>query len=321
MRTLKGKRVLVIGGAGFIGSHLTDRLLAEDTDTVTVLDNFFLGKEENLIEAKKSEKFRLYRDDARQYGVVRSVIQKEQIQVVFNLATIALNYSFFNPVDAYMVNVQIVENLLKLLQDRQYETLIQTSSSEAYGSAKYTPMDEYHPMDPTTPYAAGKAAADLMALSFYKVLDLDIMLLRPFNNYGPRQNFEGPLAGIIPNCVTRILKGRQPYIEGSGEQQRDFIYVEDTVQAFLALYSHEECRGEVFNVGSGSHITMNGLVETICREMKYTGGIERRPERTSDVKDLLADSSKAEKLLGFRPVHSFEEGIRKTIDWYREVKK
>lgn len=321
MRTLKGKRVLVIGGAGFIGSHLTDRLLAEDTDTVTVLDNFFLGKEENLTEAKKSEKFRLYRDDARQYGVVKAVILKEQIQVVFNLATIALNYSFFNPIDAYMVNVQIVENLLKLLQDKQYETLIQTSSSEAYGSAKYTPMDESHPMDPTTPYAAGKAAADLMALSFYKVLDLDIMLLRPFNNYGPRQNCEGPLAGIIPNCVSRILTGQQPYIEGSGEQQRDFIYVEDTITAFLALYQHEECRGELFNVGSGSHITMNELVKTICHEMKYTGGIERRPERTSDVKDLLADSSKAERLLGFRPVNSFEEGIRKTIEWYREVKK
>ena len=198
MLSIKGKTVLVTGGAGFIGSHLCDTLLEKGAGKVVCLDNFFLGKMENLQEATSHENFVLYHDDARNFGTVQAILGKEQVDVVFNLATIALNYSFFNPFDAYMVNVEIANTLLELLKMEQYRTLIHVSSSEAYGSAKYSPMDENHPTDPTTPYAAGKAAADLMIHSFSKVLDLDISIIRPFNNFGPRQNAEGPLAAIIP---------------------------------------------------------------------------------------------------------------------------
>lgn len=152
------------------------------------MDNFFLGKMENIQPALDHyDNVVVYRDDARNFGVMQAVMEKENIQVVFNLATIALNYSFFNPFDAYMVNVEIMNTLLELLKLGAYDTLIHSSSSEAYGTAQYSPMDENHPMHPTTPYAAGKAAADLMAPSFYNVLNLDIAIIRPFNNYGPRR--------------------------------------------------------------------------------------------------------------------------------------
>ena len=170
MPKIKGKNILVTGGAGFIGSHLCDGLLKKEAAKVVCLDNFFLGKMENIKEASQDERFVLYRDDARNFGVVQAILEKEQIDVVFNLATIALNYSFFNPFDAYMVNVEIADTLLKLLKIGAYKTLIHTSSSEAYGTAQYSPMDENHPTDPTTPYAAGKAAADLMILSFFKLV-------------------------------------------------------------------------------------------------------------------------------------------------------
>lgn len=316
MAQITGKNVLVTGGAGFIGSHLCDELLACGAGKVVCVDNFFLGKMENIEDAMTYDNFILYRDDCRQFGVMQSIIEKENIEVVFNMATIALNYSFFNPFDAYLVNVQIANTLLELLKVGAYKTLIHTSSSEAYGTAQYSPMDENHPTDPTTPYAAGKAAADLMVHSFSKVLDLDISIIRPFNNYGPRQNAEGPLAGIIPVTAKRIKNGGKPVIHGDGEQTRDFIYVKDTVRGLLLAYEKEESRGEIINLGSGKDMTMNSLLQGICDYMGYTGEWDHKPERTSDVRKLCANINRAEKILGFEPQMNFEKGIKETLDWY-----
>ena len=310
------KNVLVTGGAGFIGSHLCDELLISGASKVVCVDNFFLGKMENLKNALRHNRFVLYRDDARQFGVMQSIIEKEQIEVVFNMATIALNYSFFNPFDAYMVNVEIANTLLELIKIGAYKTLIHTSSSEAYGTAQYSPMDENHPTDPTTPYAAGKAAADLMVHSFSKVLGLDISIIRPFNNYGPRQNAEGPLAGIIPVTAKRIKNGGRPVINGDGEQTRDFIYVKDTVRGLLLAYEKEESRGMIINLGSGQKMTMNSLIHGICDYMGYGGEWDYKQERISDVRNLCADISRARKVLGFEPQVSFKVGIKETLDWY-----
>ncbi len=316
MPSIEGKNVLVTGGAGFIGSHLCDALLEKGAGKVVCLDNFFLGKMENIEDAMKHDNFMLYRDDARNFGVVQAILEREEIEVVFNMATIALNYSFFNPFDAYMVNVSIANTLLELLKTGAYKTLIHTSSSEAYGTARYSPMDENHPTDPTTPYAAGKAAADMMVHSFSKVLPLDIAIVRPFNNYGPRQNAEGPLAGIIPVTAKRLKNGGRPVIHGDGEQTRDFIYVKDTVRGLIMAYENEASRGQIINLGYGKDISMNALMQTICDYMGYTGEWERRESRTSDVRKLCADISKARKLIGFEPEMEFEEGIRVTLDWY-----
>ena len=319
MPSIKGKNVLVTGGAGFIGSHLCDKLLLEGANKVVCIDNFFLGKMENIADALTHDNFILYRDDARQFGVMQSVMEKEDVEVVFNMATIALNYSFFNPFDAYMVNVEIANTLLELLKVGTYKTLIHTSSSEAYGTAQYSPMDENHPTDPTTPYAAGKAAADMMVHSFAKVLDLDISIIRPFNNYGPRQNAEGPLAGIIPVTAKRLKNGGMPVVNGDGEQTRDFIYVKDTVRGLILAYEKKESRGMIINLGSGIDITMNSLLQGICEYMGYHGEWEHKEERTSDVKKLCANIDRAKKVLGFEPQMSFENGIKETLDWYIKI--
>ena len=316
MPRIKGKNILVTGGAGFSGSQLCDALLEKGAGKVVCLDNFFLGKMENIAEAMGHENFVLYRDDARNFGVVEAIIEREGIEVVFNMATIALNYSFFNPFDAYMVNVSIANTLLELLKIGKYRTLIHTSSSEAYGTAQYSPMDENHPTDPTTPYAAGKAAADIMVHSFAKVLPLDIAIVRPFNNYGPRQNAEGPLAGIIPATAKRLKNGGKPVIHGDGEQTRDFIYVKDTVRGLIMAYENENSRGQIMNLGSGKDISMNHLLQEICDYMGYKGEWEHHESRTSDVRKLCADISKARKLIGFEPEMPFEKGIKETLDWY-----
>lgn len=318
MAEIKGKSVLVTGGAGFIGSHLCDELLRRGASKVICVDNFFLGKMENLSEAQTHENFILYRDDARHFGVMQSILEKEKVDVVFNMATIALNYSFFNPFDAYMVNVEIANTLLELLKTGAYHSLVHTSSSEAYGSARYAPMDEDHPTDPTTPYAAGKAAADLMVHSFSKVLDLDITIVRPFNNYGPRQNAEGPLAGIIPATARRLKRGGRPMIQGDGEQTRDFIYVKDTVRGLILAYEQEASRGKIINLGTGQDISMNHLLQKICDFMGYTGEWDHQPARPSDVRRLCADITRARELLGFEPAMDFDHGIQETLSWYRD---
>jgi len=314
MPSIKGKRVLVTGGAGFIGSHLVDKLVQAGADHVVVIDNFFLGKEENLSLVKNDIK--LYRDDAADLGTMNAIIKNEKIDVVFNLATIALNYSFFNPYTAYMVNVDLAKTALHLLKEGAYRTLIHVSSSEAYGTALYSPMDESHPLNPTTPYAAGKAAADLMIQSFYNMEPLDISIIRPFNNYGPRQNPIGQLAGIIPATAHRIKNGEKPIIEGDGLQTRDFVYVSDTVRALISAYENENSRRTVINIGTGIELSIKDLIEGICKYYNYTGEKIYNPPRPADVKRLCASSEKASTLLDFSIEVDFTAGLNQTLDWY-----
>jgi len=316
--SIQGKRVLVTGGAGFIGSHLVDQLIEEDVEKIVIVDNFFLGTMDNLEQALQNKKeITIYRESAADFYAMEAIFKKEGIDIVFNMATKALIYSFFNPIGAYMENVEIVRSLLELQKEGFFQTLIQCSSSEAYGTAQYTPMDENHPLLPTTPYAAGKAAADLFALSFYKTLDLDIRIVRPFNNYGPRQNMKN-LAGVIPLTIQRISKGLPPIIEGTGEQTRDFIFVKDTAYWLLQASKVQELKGKIVNLGTGNEIKIKNLVEKITSLMNYQGNIRYEKPRTADVLQHCASTENAVNILGFRDLTDLEKGLSETVGWYKK---
>ena len=315
--SLKNKNIMVVGGAGFIGSHLVDHIISKKPSNLIVVDNFFLGKRENLHAAKKIfPKLKIYNQDASKYNSVEKIIKKEKINVVFNLATKALGYSFVDPDDAYMVNVNIVSVLLQLLHKNKYDTLIHFSSSEAYGSAKFIPISENHPLDPTTLYAAGKASADLMVNSYYHTYKLDVAIVRPFNTYGPRQN-EGSYAGVIPITIKRILSGKSPVLEGDGNQTRDFIYVKEVVKAAIKIYENTQTRGKVINVAYGKEVPLKEIFKSITNALGYTGGLLKKPPRLADVRRHQADISLAKKIINFKPEIDLEKGLVLTVEFYK----
>lgn len=313
--TLAGKCVLVTGGAGFIGSHLVDKILAKRAREVIVIDNLFTGDEKNLEMALATGKTTLYRDDAEHSTSMEYIFRSHKIDIVFNCATKALNYSFLNPANAFSTNVNVVLNLLELQRRGLFKTLCHFSTSEVYGSAVYEPMDEAHPKNPTTTYAAGKAAADHAVESYVKMFDLDAFIVRPFNNYGPRQNYKGMLAGIIPITVWRILNDIAPELHGDGLQSRDFIYVHDTVDAVIKLYDLMAA-GDSVNISTDNQITIAELLPKICESMSYSGEIIRKPGRKSDVLCHIASNEKIRSMIEYT-LTPFEQGLTETLDWYR----
>lgn len=312
---IKNQTILVTGGAGFIGSHLTDYLLAQGAKHVVVIDNLFLGSEENIADALQTGKVSFYKDDIELKNSLDYIFQNHSIDTVFNCATKALNYSFQNPENSFSTNVTGVLNLLELQRRGQFKTLCHFSTSEVYGTAKYEPMDESHPKNPLTTYAGGKAAADLAVETYVRMFDLDAFIIRPFNNYGPRQNYKGPLAGVIPITAYRILNNIPPEIHGTGEQSRDFIHVFDTVEAVLKLYDVAEA-GQSINISTNNQVTMNTLVPAICKHMDYTGEILRKPERKSDVECHNADNSLVKNLIDYK-LTPFKDGLSSTLEWYK----
>lgn len=313
-RVLSGKTVLVTGGAGFIGSHLVDRLLGEGAAHVVVIDNMFLGLEANLADAQVTGKLTLYKDDAEFTTSLDYLFQRHPIDIVFNCATKALNYSFMNPANAFGTNVTVALNLLELQRRGAFKTLCHFSTSEVYGSAVYEPMDEKHPRNPTTTYAAGKAAADLAVESFVHMFGLDAFIVRPFNNYGPRQNHMGLLAGVIPITAWRILNGGTPEIHGDGLQSRDFIHVRDTVDAVIRLY-HVLPAGESVNISTDNQISIGDLITRIAAILDYKGEILRKPKRDADVLSHNASNQKVRSLITYS-LTDFDTGLRETLDWY-----
>lgn len=319
MRTpLSQKAALVTGGAGFIGSHLVDRLIELEVPEVVIVDNMFLGSESNLRQAMANGAI-LYKEDAEFPRSLEYIFKAHDIGTVYNCATKALNYSFTNPAGAFDTNVTVALNLLELQRKGAFDTLCHFSTSEVYGTAEYEPMDEAHPRKPTTAYAAGKAAADLAVESYVRMFGLDAYIVRPFNNYGPRQNHTGPLAGVIPRTAMRILEGAAPEIHGDGTQSRDFIYVMDTVEAVIAL--HEVIpSGESVNISAENCVPIGPLIERIADMLDYRSEIARHKGRTSDVKCHNATSAKLCAMIPFS-LTPFEQGLEKTLSWYTELWK
>jgi UDP-glucose 4-epimerase len=315
MVEIKGSVILVTGGAGFIGSHLVDRLLVEKAKRVIVVDNMFLGSEFNLKNAINNGVV-LYKDDIEITSSLDYIFEKHNIDIVFNCATKALNYSFVNPKNAFDTNVNGVLNILEHQRKGHFKTLVHFSTSEVYGTAEYEPMDESHPIKPTTTYAAGKAAADIAINSWVNMFNLDAFIVRPFNNYGPRQNHKGYMAGIIPITAFRILNNINPEIHGTGLQSRDFIYVLDTVDAIIKLYPLME-RSDSINISTDGQVSMKEVVHKIVDAMGYQGEISQKEARGADVECHNASNEKVKSMIDYQ-LTSFEDGLLKTVKWYQE---
>lgn len=315
---IREKRVLVAGGAGFIGSHLVDALVRHGASRVVAVDNLFLGRRENLNDAiAVSGAVTLYEQDASDLEAMRRIISEERIEVVFNLAVIPLPTSLERPKFTVDTNVQISTSLCELARQGAYQTLVEFSSSEAYGTAETVPMSEEHPLRPCTPYAASKAASDFVVSSYIETFGIDAAILRPFNNFAPRQN-DAAYAGVIPIVINRVRRGEPIEIFGDGEQTRDFIYAPDTAKAAIELYQSPDTRGVVVNVGSGRETSVNQLVTEILEIM----GVPNHPvvhvdERPGDVRRHCADISRARETFDFEPKTTLVEGLRRTVEWYR----
>lgn len=316
--TLRNKRFLVVGGAGFIGSWIVNKIMLHEPEKTLIIDNLFSGKMENLINAKHKvgDKLKIYKKDATDYKTLKEIFAREgDIDVVFNLAVKPLFVSFIDPAGVFWTSVKIALNLLEIQRQGMFKTLIHFSSSETYGTAEYVPMDENHPLRPTTPYGAGKAAADHLTMSYYKSYGNDVAIIRPFNNFGPRQN-EKTYAAVIPTAILKILNGEPPVIFGDGNQTRDFIYVEDTAEAAIKVYETKATRGKILNIGRSKETSINELVTMIMKTMDCKSHILYDKPRVGDVRRHCADISLAKTLIGFNPKTSLEQGLKKTVAWY-----
>src|SRR6266516_1068826 len=297
-RTIKGKHVLVTGGAGFIGSHLVDLLIAEGVGQLTIIDNFFLGRTSNLTEAyRQMPNLCVLHVDASDGCVVREAFSRmEAVDVVFDLAVIPLPTSLERPQFCFETNVRITSVLCELLREGHFGTLVHFSSSEAYGSARTVPMSEDHPLDPLTPYAASKAASDHLVRTYAATFGVDTLVVRPFNNYGPRQN-DQQYAGIIPTMLKCAFEDHIFTLFGDGQQTRDYIYVTDTARAALDLYQHSPPRGYVVNIGSGQEISVLDLKTKIEHILGRAIPSEVRDPRPGDVRRHRADITLLKSLI------------------------
>lgn len=315
---LQRKSVLVTGGAGFIGSHLVDRIIQESPANLAVVDNLFLGKEENLDQARQAfPTLKFYRQDASDYAAMKRIITAEGVEAVFSLAVVPLPTSLERPRWTVDTNVAITTVACELLREGYYQTLIHFSSSEAYGSAQYVPMDEKHPLVASTPYAASKAASDHVVLSYWKTFGIDAAIVRPFNNFGPRQN-EGAHAGVIPVIIRAALRGDPATIYGDGEQTRDFIFVREVADAAVRVYEEPATRGQVINIATGQELSINRLVREILAILDADVPIVHDAPRAGDVRRHCGAVDLARRLIGFQPHVALNDGLIETVDWYRQ---
>jgi NAD dependent epimerase/dehydratase len=312
------KRVLVTGAGGFIGSHLTERLIelgAKVRPLVRYNSRNDWGLLEILPRATKDELDVVLGDIIDPYCTARAV---EGCSMVFHLAAlIAIPYSYTAPAQFVAVNCGGTLNLLEAARLHGVERFIHTSTSETYGSAQYTPIDEKHPLKGQSPYAATKIAADKLAESYYLSFGVPIATIRPFNTYGPRQSARA----IIPTIITQALHGDLIRL-GDLTPVRDFNYVTDTVEGFIKVAESLRTIGEVVNIGAGRAVTMGELAGRIIKKMggnkQIITGEERRRPPESEVMELICDNRKAKELLGWEPKVSLEEGLELTIDFIKD---
>jgi nucleoside-diphosphate-sugar epimerase len=312
----KGRRVLVTGADGFMGSHLTERLVEMGAIvTAFVRGTSNSGTSELSLKniAHLKGKIKIIAGDISNEDSV-NIIKREEPSVILHLAASAyVPYSFDHPKEVTAINLTGTLNVMEAAMNSSVERTVITSSSEAYGTAVRVPINEDHPLNPTSPYAASKAAADRYAFSYWKTYGLPIAIMRPFNTYGPRHIYD-----VIPKFIKLALEGKPLTVYGSGEQTRDFSYVSDTVSGFLLMGSHPAAKGEAVNFGSGREISIGDLAKLIVKSCNSKSQVSFEKGRLAEVGRLLCDYSKANRLFGWSPKVPLEEGLQKNIAWLRE---
>lgn len=319
---LKGKKVLITGAEGFIGSHLTERLVELGAD-VTALVQYNSFNNWGWIDTFDKEilnSIRVETGDIRELDGMNRIIKGQE--VVFHLAAlIAIPYSYLSPMAYVRTNVEGTTNVLEACRNHDVQKIIHTSTSETYGTALYVPIDEKHPMQGQSPYSASKIGADKMAESFYRSFNMPIATLRPFNTYGPRQSARA----VIPTIISQILAGKNEIKLGSLTPTRDFNFVKDTAEAFVKVAESDKTIGEVINAGSNYEIsigdTVKKIIDILGKDVKIICDDERiRPEK-SEVNRLWADNTKIKELTGWAPKYSIDDGLAETVKWIKENMK
>lgn len=318
MPSLDGARVLVIGGAGFVGSHLVDQLTLEPVREIVVLDNFVRGTPTNLRQALRDPRVRVVEGSITDLDTLRAVMPGTDY--VFHLAALWLYECVHQPRAALEVNVVGTYNVIETAHAAGVKRIVYSSSASVYGDALFTPMTEDHPFNNRTMYGATKIAGEQFLRAFYEQHGLPYVGLRYMNIYGPRMDYKGTYVSVIMKVLDRIDQGQPPIIFGDGSQSYDFIHVEDVARAnVLALKS--DVSDEFFNIGMGVKTSINELVELL---LKITGSSlrpEYRPQEQMFVTHRVGSTEKAERLLGFRARIPLEEGLRSVVAWRQEDKR
>jgi UDP-glucose 4-epimerase len=306
---------LITGIGGFIGSSLARELLSRG-EKVRGIDNFSTGKPQNIAEI-------LDRIDFREADIVDPDAMRKAcagVDFVLHQAAIpSVPKSVQDPLSSNRANIDGTVNLLVAARDAKVRRVVYAASSSAYGDTPTLPKREDMTPDPISPYAVAKLASEHYMISFYRCYGLETVALRYFNVFGPRQDPSSPYSGVLARFITLMLRGEQPTIFGDGEQSRDFTYIDNVVEANL-LACHAPAAGvagQVFNIATGRRITLNETLEALRALTSYTGKPAYEAARGGDIKHSLADTSKAETRLGYKPKVNFEEGLRRTTDWYR----
>ncbi len=313
-------KILVTGGAGFIGSHLSEKYVLKGHNVVC-FDNFANGGLGNIRSLLNHKNFKLVNGDVRDFNSLEKIVSSGVDSIVHLAAQIHVDRSIIEPRETNETNVLGTLNILELARRYDVERVVFASTSEVYGSAQYVPMDERHPLDPQHPYGASKLAADRMCYAYIQTYGANICIARLFNTFGPRQKDSG-YGGAISIFTKRVMNARPPIIYGDGTQSRDYLYIEDAIAAYEMILESKKPIEEPINFGTGKETRIVDIADKIIELFGLKGRLKpvHVSPRPGEVSRLVAGNKKAKDLLGWQPKYSFNEGLKKFVDWYRNYR-